>query len=158
MAHQTKGKTKTIFETSIRDELIHRINLLNDSHKPIWGQMSVFQMLQHNTYWNGWILGNNNHTYKQSFIGKVFGMIALKRMIKDEKPFDKNIPTSDQFKMKETNGDLEVEKLKWISLTKAYENYDNPDFIHDFFGKMTKEQVGILVFKHSDHHLRQFGA
>ncbi|MBK6267080.1 DUF1569 domain-containing protein [Marivirga sp. S37H4] len=148
---------KTIFDNQLREELIVRINSLNNDHTARWGKMNLFQMVKHNTYWNGWILGKDNHTYKQAFMGKIFGKMALKRMIKNEKPLDKNIPTSSQFKVQETNGDLEAEKSKWISLTKAYEQYDNPDFIHDFFGKMTKEQIGILAYKHSDHHLRQFG-
>ena len=148
---------KTVFDKPTRDGLIGRINLLNNDSMAKWGKMCVFQMVRHNTYWNGWVLGEGNHAYRQAFLGKVFGKMALRKMIKDEKPFDRNIPTSSQFKVKETNGGLEEEKLKWISLTKAYENYDNPAFVHDFFGEMTKEQVGILVFKHSDHHLRQFG-
>jgi hypothetical protein len=149
---------KTIFDAATRDELIQRIGLLNENSAPVWGKMNVYQMARHNTYWNEWVLGEGNHIYEQAFIGKLFGKAALKRMIKDEKPFDKNIPSSSQFKVKEANGDLEAEKLKWITLTGVYENYDNPHFIHDFFGKMSKEQVGILVFKHSDHHLRQFNA
>jgi len=28
--------------------------------------------------------------------------------------------------------------------------------MHPFFGKMTKEQVGYLAYKHTDHHLWQF--
>jgi hypothetical protein len=55
------------------------------------------------------------------------------------------------------SGDLEAEKSKWVDLIKSYENFDNPDFIHDFFGKMTRTQIGVLVYKHCDHHLRQFG-
>lgn len=51
----------------------------------------------------------------------------------------------------------EGKKAEWISLINEYENYSNPKFIHDFFGKITKEQIGILVYKHTDHHLRQFG-
>jgi hypothetical protein len=39
----------------------------------------------------------------------------------------------------------------------AYANYSNPGFVHDFFGKMTDEQIGIFAYKHADHHLRQFG-
>jgi hypothetical protein len=148
---------KTIFDKSTRDELIDRIYLLSNYSIPRWGKISVFQMVKHNTYWNGWILGEDKHTYKQEFLGQVFGKMALRKMIKDEKPFDRNIPTSSQFKVALKDGDLEAEKMKWISLTKAYEKYDNPDFIHDFFGKMTREQIGILVFKHSDRHLRQFG-
>ena len=148
---------KTIFDNNTREELIDRIGNINEDTKSHWGKMNVYQMLQHNTYWNGWILGHNNHTYKQAFIGKIFGKIALKRMIKDEQPFDKNIPTSEQFKPKALIGDWDAEKSKWIFLLKEYENYNNPNFIHDFFGKMTKEEVGILVYKHTDHHLRQFG-
>ena len=148
---------KTIFDKPTRDEIICRIAAIPAGRGAQWGRMNVFQMVEHNTYWNGWMLGTGSHTYKQAFLGKLFGKIALRKMIKDEKPFDKNIPTSSQFKAKEMTGDLEAEKLKWISLTEAYESYDNPAFIHDFFGKMTKEQIGILVYKHSDHHLRQFG-
>lgn len=50
------------------------------------------------------------------------------------------------------------EKEEWRELTKAYGAYNNPKFVHDFFGRMTLEQIGILVYKHCDHHLRQFGA
>lgn len=131
--------------------------MLDANSQRQWGKMNVFQMLRHNTYWNGWILGKEDHTYKQDFLGKIFGRIALKKMIKDEKPFDKNIPTSKQFKVKELDGDFKSEKSKWIELLNDYGNYSNPNFIHDFFGRMTKEQIGILVFKHTDHHLRQFG-
>ena len=147
----------TIFDKNTREELIERIKQINKSNKPDWGKMNVFQMLKHNTYWNGWILGKETPTYKQALLGKVFGKIVLKKMIKDEKPFDKNIPTSDQFKVKEATADLESEKSVWISLIKEYEIYNNPKFVHDFFGKMTKEEIGILVYKHTDHHLRQFG-
>ncbi|SIT73544.1 DUF1569 domain-containing protein [Pontibacter indicus] len=148
---------KTIFDKPTRDEIIIRIAAISADKSAQWGKMNVYQMVEHNTYWNGWMLGKDNPTYSQTLLGKVFGRMALRKMIKDAQPFDRNIPTSSQFKAKETGGDLEAEKLIWISLTEAYESYDNPAFIHDFFGKMTKEQVGILVYKHSDHHLRQFG-
>ncbi|MBI6115116.1 DUF1569 domain-containing protein [Salegentibacter maritimus] len=148
---------KTIFNKNIREELIDRIEKISEDHKAEWGKMNSIQMLKHNTYWNKWILGKENHTYKQTFLGKIFGKIALNKMIKDEKSFDKNIPTSEQFKVKELTGKIESEKAYWISLIKEYENFNNPDFIHDFFGRMTKEQIGILVYKHTDHHLRQFG-
>ncbi len=147
----------TIFDQNIREQLISRINQINEDKKAEWGKMNLIQMLKHNTYWNRWILGKDNHSYKQEFMGKVFGKIALKRMIKDEKPFAKNIPTSDQFKVIESNGNIEFEKAEWISLINEYGNFNNPNFVHDFFGKMTTEQIGILAYKHTDHHLRQFG-
>ncbi|MDN3689358.1 DUF1569 domain-containing protein [Cyclobacterium jeungdonense] len=147
----------SIFDDRVREGLILRISALYPSHKAQWGNMNVFQMVKHNTYWNEWILGKGGHTNKQAWMGKLFGNMALRSMIKDEKPLDKNIPTSSQFKVKEQTGDLEAEKTKWIALTRAYDQFDNPAFIHDFFGKMTSGQIGVLVYKHSDHHLRQFG-
>ncbi len=148
---------KTIFDRSTREELVQRIQHLKEDKLALWGKMNVYQMLWHNTYWNEWILGKNDNTYQQSLMGKIFGKIALRRMIKDEQPFDKNIPTSTQFKPKTAAGDLEMEKSRWIALIGEYESYHNPDFIHDFFGRMSQEQIGILVYKHTDHHLRQFG-
>ncbi|WP_057940070.1 DUF1569 domain-containing protein [Algoriphagus resistens] len=148
---------KTVFERETREELMHRIHSLKKDNTPLWGEMNVFQMTKHNTYWNRWILGEGDFVYKQEFLGKIFGKIALKRMLKGERLLDKNIPTSEQFKVKVINGDLEEEKSKWVSLLGKYENYNNPEFVHDFLGKMTKEQIGIFVHKHTDHHLRQFG-
>lgn len=149
---------KTIFDTQNRAEIISRIAKITADNQSQWGKMNVFQMLQHNVLWNEWILGKDDTPNKQTFWGKIFGKMALRKMIKYEKPFDRNIPTSNQHKPAVESGNLEEEKQKWISLTEDYASYQNPDFIHDFFGKMTKEEIGILVYKHCDHHLRQFGA
>ena len=149
---------KTIFDKGTRDELIKRINTLNQNCTAQWGKMNIYQMLKHCTIWEEWISGKNKPKYKQEFIGFVFGKMALKSMIKDESPLRRNVPTSATFKVKEKNGDVESEKKKWITLIEEYEHYSNPGFIHDFFGKMTKEQVGLLAYKHTDHHLRQFNS
>mgnify|MGYP000449768226 CR=1 FL=1 len=147
---------KTIFDQEVRDELIRRINQLDNNAQAQWGKMNLYQMIKHCTNWEEWMQGKGNPVYKQVFIGKIFGKIGLKRMIKDDKPIDKGVPTSAQFKIKETGGDIPAEKQKWTVLIQSYEQYSNPTFIHDFFGKMTKEQVGLMVYKHNDHHLRQF--
>lgn len=137
-------------------ELIKRINTLHKDCTAQWGKMNVYQMTRHCTFWEEWIQGLNKHHYKQEFLGLIFGKIALRSMVKDDKPLAKNVPTIKAFKVKELTGDLEAEKQRWMSLIRGYEFYSNPDFVHDFFGKMTVEQIGILAYKHSDHHLRQF--
>lgn len=70
---------KSIFDNNIRKQLIDRIERINQNSKAEWGKMNVFQMLKHNTYWNEWVLGEDNQTYKQSFMGRIFGKIALKK-------------------------------------------------------------------------------
>jgi hypothetical protein len=149
---------KTVFDKITREELINRINKLSEKNTSRWGKMNIYQMVKHCATWEEWIVGKNKPSYKQEFIGKIFGKIALKRMIKNENPLDRNVPTSKQFKSIEKEGDIQAQQQKWIALIREYENYSNPGFIHDFFGRMTKEQIGVLAYKHSDHHLRQFGA
>lgn len=149
---------KTIFDKITRDELITRIKSLSQNNTAQWGKMNVYQMLKHCTLWDEWMLGKGNYQYKQTFIGRIFGKMALKDMIKDDSPLKRNIPTLAELKVKEIGGNVETEKKKWANLIEGYVNYSNPGFIHSFFGKMTKEQIGYLAYKHTDHHLRQFGA
>jgi len=147
---------KTIFDKTARQELISRINALNESCVSEWGKMNIYQMVRHCSIWEEWILGVNKPKYKLAFIGFIFGKIALRGIMKDDGPLRRNTPTTDAFKVKETTGDIESEKRKWIALIEKYEYYSNPEFIHDFFGKMTRDEVGVLAYKHTDHHLRQF--
>jgi hypothetical protein len=146
---------KSIFDKATRDEIINRINTLNENSKAQWGKMNVSQMMKHCTQFEEMSLGKKK--YKQSFLGKLFGKIALKDMLKDE-PIKKNLPTVPSFKIRENNFDLANEKEKWVKLIQEYEHFSNNNFIHPFFGKMTKEQIGLLDYKHNNHHLLQFNA
>ena len=148
---------KTIFDKVTRDELSVRIKSLNENSTANWGKMNFYQMLKHCTLYDEWILGKNNPVYKQVFIGRLFGKTALKDFVGDDKPLKRNMRTLNNLKVELSSGNAASEKLKWIDLVKEFENYSNPNFIHSFFGKMTKEQVGYLDYKHTDHHLRQFG-
>jgi hypothetical protein len=147
---------KSIFDKTTRAELIYRINNLNGNSSAQWGKMNVYQMLKHCVLFEEMCLGKKK--YKRAFIGRLFGKMALKNLLKDEKPFQRNAPTSADFKIKESNGDVSSEKKKWIALIEEYEHFTTDNFVHWFFGKMTKEQVGYFAYKHSDHHLRQFNA
>lgn len=148
---------KTVFDAATRDELIQRIHSLNNNSTALWGKMNVYQMTKHCTIWEEWVLGKNNPVYKQALLGKIFGRMALKSNTKDDKPLSRNMPAGKGFTVKEKAGDLKVRKETWANLIADYEHFSNTGFIHDFFGKMTQEQIGIFAYKHSDHHLRQFG-
>ncbi|MEP7264886.1 MAG: DUF1569 domain-containing protein [Bacteroidota bacterium] len=145
---------KTIFDKATREELIARISLLNEINNAQWGSMSVFQMIKHCSLWEEMMLGRKK--YKRAFAGYLFGRIALKAVTKDDGPLRKNSPTIPEFKIKESDGDIEIEKNKWIKLIEEYADFSNDALVHPFFGSMTKEQIGYMVYKHTDHHLRQF--
>ncbi len=145
---------KTVFDKTTREELTDRINSLNGNQAALWGKMNVYQMLKHCTLWDEWIQSDKKN--KQAFVGLLFGRIALKSVLKDDSPLRHNTPTLPALIIKEHSGDIEAEKKKWIALIEQYANYSAPIFVHSFFGKMTREQVGYMAYKHADHHLRQF--
>jgi DinB superfamily len=147
---------KSIFEKAVRDELIQRIEKLSDSSTASWGKMNVYQMIIHCIKTEEMYL--RIKSYDRLFIGRIFGQMTLKSLVKDEKPFKQNEPTHPLFKIKD-NGYISTISAKWISLIQQFENKkeeDYQDFSHPFFGKMTKTQVGHYNYKHIDHHLRQF--
>jgi len=146
---------QSVFDAITRQGLLNRIGLLNENSRAQWGRMNVYQMLHHCILCEEMYLGKT--IAKRTFIGRIFGQLALKNMLKDDKPLRRNAPTNRTFIVKEAGTDLPAEKAKWITLMEEYAHYSNQNFEHWFFGKMTREQVGQFVFKHADHHLRQFG-
>lgn len=145
---------KTIFDSNTVASLLSRINSLQANNPTQWGKMNAYQMLKHCTLSEEMFQGRK--LYKRLFIGKLFGGMALKGILKNENPMRKNQPTHPDMKIKGA-GNFNEEKSKWMELLQAYEGFSNNSFIHPFFGKMTKEQIGNYVYKHTDHHLRQFG-
>jgi hypothetical protein len=148
-------KMKTIFDKATRDELIRRINTVSENSTAQWGKMNIYQMLRHCTLFEEMALGKTK--YKRVFVGLLFGKIALKKVLKDDAPLTRNTPTLAEWKIK-GDGDVSAEKAKWISLLGEYDHFTDPGLVHPFFGKITKEQIGYLAYKHADHHLRQFNS
>ncbi|MGG9963138.1 DUF1569 domain-containing protein [Ferruginibacter sp. SUN106] len=147
---------KSVFDESTRTELTGRINLLTENSSAQWGKMNVYQMLKHCTMWDEWVTGTDTKKYPRAFLGRIVGRMALKSITKDETPIQRNAVSLAAFIIKETNGDIDTEKKKWITLIASYAHFSNPGFVHTFFGKMTTEQIGYFAYKHADHHLRQF--
>ncbi|NCI48243.1 DUF1569 domain-containing protein [Sediminibacterium soli] len=147
---------KSVFDTAVKEELVTRIQSLSDQNTAGWGKMNVFQMTRHCTLCEDMFLGHI--TIQRVFIGRLIGPMFLKKALKSDQPFGKNSPTSPVLKTTHETGDTEQQKKEWINRIDQYACFDNPGYIHPFFGPMTKEQIGQFAYKHADHHLRQFGA
>lgn len=145
----------SIFNSADRGEIIKRIESLKPESIRQWGKMTVPQMLAHCSVSLHSALGDITH--KHSFMGKIFGRIALKRMMSD-KPFDKSLPTDKTYIISDER-DLEREKVNIKALLERFAE-TGPDKLtkapHPFFGVLTGEQWGLLQWKHLNHHLSQF--
>jgi uncharacterized delta-60 repeat protein len=122
--------------------------------KARWGKMNIYQMINHCIASDDMITGKIQ--VKQMFLGRFFGKWVLKSVLKNNKPLKKNSPTVSELMIKEQAGDIALVKAEWMKRISKYRYFDTINFVHPFFGKMTKEQVGQFAYKHYDHHLRQF--
>jgi len=146
---------KTVFDSHTREELVARVYSVEGNCNSQWGKMNIYQMLKHCIKWDDMMLGKIR--VRPMFLGRIFGRSALKNVLKNDDPLAKNSPSAPELIIREKAGDITLLKREWIKRINEYEYFDNQKFVHPFFGKMTKVQVGQFVYKHHDHHLRQFG-
>lgn len=145
---------KTLYDPAVREEIIRRINALPLNASPEWGRMTLYQMLKHCRLWEEMALGHKTH--KRALVSFLFGKIILKQILKDDRPMMRGASTVRAMKITGPDGDISEEKTRWISLIEAYAHSSVQSVNHPFFGKMTRDQMGQLAYKHIDHHLRQF--
>ncbi|MEM8486979.1 MAG: DUF1569 domain-containing protein [Bacteroidota bacterium] len=149
---------KTIFDQGAIAALANRINNLDYATPAQWGKMDVGQMMRHCTENDRMLL--RQKSFKRLLIGRLIGKAVLRSSIADDTPLKKNSPTHPDLKIKQFV-DPAQEKAVWLSLLAQYSQLDTQtfdNFVHPFFGRMNKEEVGIFAYKHIDHHLRQFSA
>jgi hypothetical protein len=93
------------------------------------------------------------------FLGRIIGWFVKSRALGDDDPMIRNSPTVPGFVITD-NPDFAAERqrlYRLIDRATAGGPAICTDHPHSFFGKLTQEQWGILIYKHLDHHLRQFG-
>lgn len=147
---------KSILIKSDKDELIERINKLTAETTPDWGKMNVSQMLKHCTVSVKLALGEINPELKDE-------IISIGRLVKDKvfetEVFSKDLPTSKEFLVSE-EGNFDICKDIFIDYINKFANSE-PENIknepHPFLGELTMKEWGALIWKHTNHHLIQFG-
>jgi hypothetical protein len=144
----------SVLDPHTRNALIARIRALHQHSTREWGKMTLLQMLKHCVLCEKFYFGEVK--VPRSFLGRLIGPPVLKKMMKDDTPLSRNAHTSSLLIVAETDGDVETEKQNWIQGIERYAHLPHNNFTHWFFGKMTPEQLGQFVYKHADHHLRQF--
>ena len=146
---------KNLFTPAVNQQMVDRINSLTPDKKPLWGKMTVAQMLAHCLEPLCVALGEKS--FKGGLMAFLFGKIAKKQLVKDE-PFKRNLPTTPSFKVKEEKNFSE-EKNKLVELVQKFGKNDPEEIAkrpHPFFGKLNAEEWNTLQYKNLDHHLRQF--
>ena len=145
---------KNLFDASVKQDIINRINKLTRDSKALWGKMTVGQMLAHCQMPIG--VAEGTHKLKRTFIGKLLGPL-VKSILYNDKPFKRELPTDKSFIMTGTEKEFEKEKSTLLEMINNFTEQNMVDTPHPFFGKLTNEQWSKGTWKHLDHHLQQFG-
>ena len=149
---------KNLFEPGRADELKARVAQLGPATNRVWGSMTPAQVMAHCSRSLEWALGEKIPP-RGGLITRVMGRLIKPLVLKDDKPLRRNSPTApDLIVHDEPN--LEAERARLCSMIDRFaaagpeECTTHP---HSFFGTMTPVEWAILMYKHLDHHLRQFG-
>lgn len=147
---------KDIFNQSHAEEILNRIDNLDQNSKPQWGKMDVAQMLAHCSSFQDIAMGNAIPS--RGWLGILIGKF-VKPIIYNDKPLPKNMSTIPNILIvDEKEFETEKETLKQKIITFQSNGPQKcTNHPHPFFGKLTSEQWGKGIYKHLDHHLKQFG-
>ena len=138
-----------------RMEICNRLQSLSGSSKGLWGSMDVTGMLQHLRLSASMALGE---LPVPSGNKRVFQVFPLKHLILYVFPFPKGAPTAPELKPVNA-GAFEDERSALLELLQRIASGapEEGSPAHPLFGPLTWKEWGVATYKHTDHHLRQFG-
>jgi Protein of unknown function (DUF1569) len=135
---------------------VARIHALQPAAAREWGKMNPAQMLCHCS--RALETATGDRPTKQVFLGKLLTPF-IRSSVLGEKPFSKNSPTDPTFVVADER-DFADERARLLMLIDRFVARGPAaagDAPHAFFGKLSGDEWGQLMYKHIDHHLRQFG-
>jgi hypothetical protein len=148
---------RNLFDTSDRQSILDRLARLEPDAARQWGKMGAAQMLAHCSIALEAATGDKPR--QQAMIGKLLSRFVRKSLL-GEKPFGKDSPTDPTFIMT-SEKDFAEEKQRLETLVNRF-NELGPEKAaaqaHSFLGRLSGEEWAVMMYKHIDHHLRQFGA
>jgi len=148
---------KNLFEKDASEEIIARIDRLQSAAPRQWGKMDVAQMMAHCSAAMEMASGQLNPP--RMLIGRLLGPL-VKPVYTNEKPFAQNNPTEKKLVVADQR-DFQGERERLKACVRQFHEGGEAKCTrhpHPFFGALTPYEWSRGMYKHLDHHLRQFGA
>jgi len=136
------------------EDLLSRAGRLQPDAPAQWGRLNCSRMLAHVT--DGLRMANG-----ELQVASKYGLLKfppLRHLIIHWLPFPKGAPTAPEL-LERAPGEWqsEISQLK-DALAKFAANKEQTNWPeHPAFGKLSAKDWGVLVYRHVDHHFKQFG-
>ena len=149
---------KNLFDGALANQVKQRVDKLRTDSQSQWGKMSVAQAVAHCSC--GLEMAMGQIRPPRALMGRLIGSAIKPKVVGNDEELRRNSPTAGELVIRDERN-LDVERVRLCSLIDKFASggasicTDHP---HPFFGRMTPGEWAILMYKHLDHHLRQFGA
>ena len=148
---------KNLFEAARVEEVKERIARLKPDSERQWGKMNAAQAVAHCSAAVEWAV--RDRIPPRMFLGRIMRRIVKPMVFRNDEPMRRNSPTAKDLVVQDER-DLGTERERLRGLIDRFAAAGPAGCTthpHSFFGRLTPEQWAILMYKHLDHHLRQFG-
>jgi hypothetical protein len=148
---------KSLYDPDALEEAKLRIAALTPAHQRVWGKMNASQMLAHCSAAMQMAMGDL--PCKRVWIGKLIGPL-FKGIYSNDKHWGKGTPTAPELVITAEHDLAQEQARLTVLITRFHEGGPTActQHPHPFFGHLTPREWGIGMYKHLDHHLRQFNA
>ena len=152
---------KNLFDPVLLKDTHQRIICLRPDSERQWGQLPITQMLSHCTAGLHMAMGVINPR-RAPFPNIVIGLLIKPIVFGNDKPMRRNPPSVPElFVPVSTKSGFDWERNKLSETVDRFASMGEAccsRHPHPFFGPLKPHQWAILMYKHLDHHLSQFGA
>jgi hypothetical protein len=146
---------KSIWNSQARRELHDRVASLASDRRAEWGRFTAPKMVCHLAESLKMALGDLPVAAKKSPIRYP----PMKQLIVYVLPFPKGVPTAPALLAREPKEwTVDVADVQSLLDRAAGSRSTDAWPEHPAFGRLSRRAWGVLIYRHMDHHLRQFGA
>ena len=148
---------KNLFQPDAVDEVISRIDKLQPAAQRQWGKMDVAQMMAHCSA--ALDMASGRLVRPRVLIGRLIGSL-IRPIYSNDKPLSRNSPTDKRLVISGPR-DFSSEQEQLKARVRQFHQGGEAQCTkhpHPFFGAITPHEWSTGMYKHLDHHLRQFGA
>lgn len=144
---------RTLLDPRVEREMLDRLMNLPPDAPARWGRMSAGRMLRHLANAIRMATGDLQIARRKTPLR----LFPIKQLIVFVLPFPHGAPTAPALVVKD-EVDFEAERQTVAELIGAFAKRDIEAWPeHPAFGPLNRNQWGVMVWKHVDHHFRQFG-
>ena len=146
---------RTLHDGPTRADIRARLQRLTPDASARWGRMSALQMLCHLNSWMDMAMGDLVIAPRRL----VVRFPVVKQFVVYLMPLPKGLPTAPELLARVPAADISGDRATFHAALDRFGARDASGAWppHPAFGPLSHRAWGVLAYRHTDHHFRQFG-